>query len=110
MKPPLNDGLLSATASKTSRSDRPYFSSRGGSTTTWNCRVRPPHELISLTPGTERSRVRISQSWMVLGSIGVDGVAGDHVLVDLAEGRGHRAERRLEAQREASAHVAQSAR
>jgi hypothetical protein len=70
MKPPLNDWLLSATACSTSPSDRAYFSSRSGSTTTWNCLVSPPHEFTSPTPDTERSRVRMSQSCVVLATIG----------------------------------------
>ena len=51
--------------------------------------VRPPHELTSLTPGTERRRVRRSQSWMVLALHRVDAGARDQYLVDLAEGNGH---------------------
>ena len=70
MNPPLNDWLLSPMAWKTSRRLRSYSSSASGRTTTWNCLVRPPHELISLTPGTDRSRLRTSQSWVVLFAIG----------------------------------------
>ena len=65
MKPPPNDALLSAIAWNTSCSVRPKRLSCRGSTTTWNCCVSPPQELISLTPGTERSRVRMSQSCSV---------------------------------------------
>ena len=69
MKPPLNDWLLSATACSTSPSDTLNWSSRDGSTTTWNCLVSPPQVFTSLTPGTERRRVRTSQSWVVFADI-----------------------------------------
>ena len=70
MNPPLNARLLSPMAWKTSRRVRSYSSSASGRTITSNCWVRPPHEFTSLTPGTERSRVRTSQSWTVLFAIG----------------------------------------
>ena len=69
-KPPLKDALFAETASTTWWSVRPYFSSRRGRTTTWYCCVRPPQELISETPLTERRRARTSQSWSVFFSIG----------------------------------------
>ncbi len=61
-KPPLNDWLLVDSASTTSCSVRPNDSSLDGSTSTSNARDLPPHEFTSPTPGTARSRVRISQS------------------------------------------------
>ena len=102
MKPPPNDALLSAMAAKTSRSVRPYRSSlarvddRPG-----YCSVCPPHELISLTPGTERSCVRDVPVVERLRVHRVERVALDQVLVDLAERGGHRARASARARRAA---------
>ena len=50
----------------------------------------------SLTPGTARSCGLIVQSWSVFNSIAPVVFAFDHVLIDLAESRRHRAERGLQ--------------